>query len=222
MDKQARDFKGIWIPKEVWLDERLNALEKIILVEIDSLDGEESGCYASNAYLSEFCQCSETKVSTAINKLKGLGYIFEVAFDGRERILKTCLSKNESLPLKNCKQNNIKNNKKEKYKKESAASIPNDTFSTADLDYWFDNTYLLYPRKVNKVKSKEAYEHKIRGLTRDEAKDKANAIFLAVKKQVALWNKENDYEGRKLEHIPYFSSWLNANVEDSPHFKRRK
>jgi hypothetical protein len=122
----------------------------------------------------------------------------------------------------NLKDNNTRRIDKEKYKKESAASIPNDTFSTADLDYWFDNTYLLYPRKVNKVKSKEAYEHKIRGLTRNEAKDKANAIFLAVKKQVALWNKENDYEGRKLEHIPYFSSWLNANVEDSPHFKRRK
>jgi adenine-specific DNA glycosylase len=107
-----------------------------------------------------------------------------------------------------------------KYKKESAASIPNDTFSTADLDYWFSNTYLLYPRKVNKVKSKEAYEHKIRGLTRNEAKDKANAIFFAVKKQVALWKRENDYEGRKLEHIPYFSSWLNANIEDSPNYKK--
>ena len=52
-----RDFKGIWIPKEIWLDERLNALDKIILAEINSLDGED-GCYASNQYLAEFCQCS--------------------------------------------------------------------------------------------------------------------------------------------------------------------
>jgi hypothetical protein len=39
-----RDFKGVWIPKEIWLDERLNALEKIILTEIDSLDATERGC----------------------------------------------------------------------------------------------------------------------------------------------------------------------------------
>ena len=44
-----RDFKGVWIPKRVFLDERLNAIEKIILIEIDSLDAEDSeGCYARN------------------------------------------------------------------------------------------------------------------------------------------------------------------------------
>ena len=25
-----RDFKGIWIPKEIWLDDDLNATDKII------------------------------------------------------------------------------------------------------------------------------------------------------------------------------------------------
>lgn len=116
--KQERDFKGVWIPKEVWLDERLNALEKIILVEIDSLDCEESGCYASNEYLSEFCQCSLTKVSLAIKKLITLGYIYVASFDGRTRFLKSRLSKNERQDLKNCKadfknlkENNIDNNK---------------------------------------------------------------------------------------------------------------
>mgnify|MGYP003553470699 FL=1 len=62
-----RDFKGVWIPKEVWLDTRLNALDKVILMEIDSLDQGEKGCYASNEHLATFCQCSKTKVSTAIS-----------------------------------------------------------------------------------------------------------------------------------------------------------
>jgi hypothetical protein len=35
---EERDFKGIRIPKEVYLDKRLNANEKILLAEIDSLD----------------------------------------------------------------------------------------------------------------------------------------------------------------------------------------
>ena len=90
-----RDFKGVWIPKEIWLDTRLNALDKIILVEINSLDGED-GCFASNEYLAEFCQCSEAKVSKSISLLTELGYIEVVKFDGRKRFLKTCLVKNTS------------------------------------------------------------------------------------------------------------------------------
>lgn len=92
-----RAFKGIWIPAEIWLDENLTALEKIVWAEIDSLDGDD-GCYASNEYLSEFCQCSPTKVSKAISKLKSLGYVEQVSFDGRTRVLSTsCKNKNSAL-----------------------------------------------------------------------------------------------------------------------------
>jgi hypothetical protein len=83
-----RDFKGIWIPKEVWLDERLTALDKMILMEIDSLDVGEEGCYASNNHLAEFCQCTETKVSLSIKKLIDLDYIEIISFDGRKRYIK--------------------------------------------------------------------------------------------------------------------------------------
>lgn len=91
MSEDKREFKGVWFPAEVWLDERLTALEKIILIEIDSLDGED-GCYASNEYLAGFCQCSQSKVSSAIAKLKRLGYIRVKSFDGRKRILESCLT----------------------------------------------------------------------------------------------------------------------------------
>lgn len=91
MSEEKREFKGVWFPAEVWLDERLTALEKIILIEIDSLDGED-GCYASNEYLAGFCQCSQSKVSSAIAKLKRLGYIRVKSFDGRKRILESCLT----------------------------------------------------------------------------------------------------------------------------------
>lgn len=88
-----RDFKGVWIPKEIWLDNRLNALDKVILTEIDSLDQGESGCYASNKYIADFCQCSEVKVSRAISKLIKLGYLATAKFDGRTRVLQSCLVK---------------------------------------------------------------------------------------------------------------------------------
>lgn len=99
---ENRDFKGVWIPKEVWLDRRLNALEKVILAEIDSLDMGEDGCFASNKYLAEFCGCSESKVSSAVSKLIKFDYIFLESFDGRTRILKSRLTKNRSLPHEVC------------------------------------------------------------------------------------------------------------------------
>lgn len=103
MAEMERDFKGVWIPRTVWLDERLNALDKIILTEIDSLDIGERGCYASNKYIADFCQCSETKVSTAISKLIEYGYLYVQKFDGRQRELKSRLSNFERQNLKKCK-----------------------------------------------------------------------------------------------------------------------
>ena len=103
MAEYERDFKGVWIPKSIWLDDRLNALEKIILTEIDSLDMTHKGCYASNKYLADFCQCSETKVSTAVTKLIEFGYISVVSFDGRQRILKSRLSNFERQTFKKSK-----------------------------------------------------------------------------------------------------------------------
>lgn len=118
MSENIREFKGVWIPKQIWLDERLNMLEKGILTEIDSLDNEENGCFASNEYLAKFCQCSETKVSTAIKKLIELDYLYVKNFDGRIRILKSRLSNFERQTInnlksefKNFKDNNIINNK---------------------------------------------------------------------------------------------------------------
>lgn len=84
-----RDFKGVWIPKEIWFDERLTMLEKGILIEINSLDCGENGCYSSNKYIADFCKCSESAVSKAISKLTELGYLHVISFDGRTRKLKS-------------------------------------------------------------------------------------------------------------------------------------
>lgn len=102
MSEQNREFKGIWIPKEVWLDTRLNALDKIIFAEIDSYSSTENGCFAGNGYLASFCQCSESKISKTISKLIDFGYIKRVSFDGRYRVLQSCLVNFTTLNSKNC------------------------------------------------------------------------------------------------------------------------
>jgi len=83
-----RDFKGIWIPREIWLHEELLPLEKLLWAEVDSLyDEEKGGCYASNEYLARFFKVSERYIREMLSHLKNLGLAKEVSFDGRERII---------------------------------------------------------------------------------------------------------------------------------------
>lgn len=69
-----RDFKGIWIPKEIWLSKDLTTQEKLFLVEIDSLDNED-GCTAGNQYFADFFEISTRRVSEVIQNLVTKGYI---------------------------------------------------------------------------------------------------------------------------------------------------
>ena len=50
-EQYERDFKGVWIPKHIWLTDDLGWTEKMLLVEIDSLD-REHGCFASNEHIA--------------------------------------------------------------------------------------------------------------------------------------------------------------------------
>jgi len=85
----SRDFKGVWIPKEIWLNPDLLPLEKLFLAEIDSLDNDEAkGCFASNEYFGEFFRITEGSAANVISGLKKRGYVFQVFFDGRNRGLR--------------------------------------------------------------------------------------------------------------------------------------
>ena len=85
---KQRDFKGVWIPKEIYLNEELNWTEKILLIEIDSLDNEK-GCFASNEYFANFIGKSKVYISNCISKLKDKNYIYQESFDGRKRVLRS-------------------------------------------------------------------------------------------------------------------------------------
>lgn len=102
----------------------------------------------------------------------------------------------------------------------SNISISNNIVTNEEIDNYFDKIYSIYPRKVGKVQAKETFEHKLRGLEKEEAYKKAIAIYRMLENQIQVWKDENDGQGRKVEFIPYCSSWLNPNVEDSPHFKK--
>jgi len=105
---EKRQFLGIWIPREIYLNNDLSWTDKILLVEIESLDNER-GCFASNDYFAEFLGCTKTTISTSISKLKKLGFVKQVSFDGRTRILKAEIKEFESQTLKKSKGRQTEN-----------------------------------------------------------------------------------------------------------------
>ena len=159
---ENRDFKGVWIPKKVWLDTRLNALDKVILMEIDSLDQGEKGCYASNEHLAEFCQCSKTKVSTAISKLIECGYLYIQNFDGRKRELKSRVSNFERQNIKKCNAD-IQNLKE------------SNTYRNTN-----NNTNNTVSKKERKSKSK-SYDEQIAEYTGNEELQNALKAFVQMR-----------------------------------------
>jgi len=69
-----RDFKGVWIPREIWLNQNISWMEKLFLTEINSLDNEQ-GCFASNDYFAEFFYLSRQRCSQIIGSLVKKGML---------------------------------------------------------------------------------------------------------------------------------------------------
>jgi hypothetical protein len=83
-----RDFKGVWIPKDIWLSRELSLMEKVLFVEIHSLDNER-GCFASNRHFAEFFDVSDRQIRTYVGTLKDKGYITVTITNRNERVIRT-------------------------------------------------------------------------------------------------------------------------------------
>ena len=88
MARHNRDFKGVWIPKEIWLSDKLSLVEKALFVEIHSLDNER-GCFASNEYFANFFALSTRQIRTHISSLKTKGLISVIVRDRNQRTIRT-------------------------------------------------------------------------------------------------------------------------------------
>ena len=220
-----RDFKGVWIAKEIWLDKRLNALEKIILTEIDSLDNGERGCWASNEYLAEFCQCSESKVSKAISKLIELDYIYLRSFNGRQRELKSRLSnftkQNSKIYKAGCETlppNNIDNNtlniKKKERKKESPAT---DSFDKIIQAYTTDPEIIDLLQEWLKVRKAKRAAMTDRAISMNI--EKLNKLAEESKLSVADYLKEIICRGWAAFYL--IRDYQNTNRKDNTGYDRK-
>lgn len=87
MNYPKKQFKGVWIDKQVWEDQNLTWLDKCLLAEIWSLSGDD-GCYASNEFLASKFGVTEATMKNKLSAMRKRGYLRTVRFDGRTRWMK--------------------------------------------------------------------------------------------------------------------------------------
>ncbi|WP_054652967.1 hypothetical protein [Limosilactobacillus equigenerosi] len=87
ISNQNRDFKGVWIPAKFWLDENLKPMEMLFLVEIDSLDSGDRGCFASNKHFFRILWINSWTLFSNHTVIAKKGYIkIEYVRDGKQII----------------------------------------------------------------------------------------------------------------------------------------
>lgn len=151
MEPTNRSFKGVWIPQEIYLAQDLNWTDKIILIEIDSLDNNEH-CFASNDYFAEFLNISTVSVSKSINKLIKMGYITAISFDGRHRTLKSNLKGALNQTLKQTERE-IKPCIKEKFKDNNTSINKKEIYKEKFEEFWKEYPKQRAGKKENALKS---------------------------------------------------------------------
>lgn len=74
-----KEFKGVWIPRKLWLCEELDSDDKAILSQIhflqSSKDSDGKGAFASNAYFAGFLRCSIRQAERKIRRLVAIGHL---------------------------------------------------------------------------------------------------------------------------------------------------
>lgn len=190
-----RDFKGVWIPKDIWLDENLTWMEKLLLVEIDSLDAEK-GCFASNDYFAKFFQLSKSRISDLIGQLVNKGYITTfLVYEGKQvkrreitmvipiRKFEGGIRKTEEGYSENAQDNN---------------TLVNNTIS--------NNTNKLYSHK-------ESFVNRV-----DEFKDKLGNQYESF---ISYWTEANDKGKMRFQDQKFFdiSRRISTWVKNSKNFQ---
>lgn len=139
-----RDFKGVWIPKDLWLDKTLKPIHKFFLIEIDSLDSKK-GCIASNAHFSQLFGVTKGRCTQIIKELEAKGLIkIHLFYEGK-------MIKRRAIEVVN-KLNRGSEKIKQGYliNAEGTNTIITNTNKENNKESLFEEFWELYPRKIAK------------------------------------------------------------------------
>ena len=215
-----RDFKGVWIPKDIYLNRDLTPTEKFLLVEIDSLS-KNGECFASNEHFAQFLGISTRQVQYALKKLKDKGLIstFLIYREGTKEVEKRIITPHEvyfTTPSRNAVRdphetgfatpheidfvdnntiiNNTVNNTS------NIKKINKKNSSSAEVDSEFELLWAKYPRKIGKAKALQSYikARKVKKYTYEQIENGLNKYIEYIETQ-----------GTDEQFIQHGSTWFN-------------
>jgi DNA-binding Lrp family transcriptional regulator len=221
-----RQFEGVWIPKEIYLNKDLTPTEKMLLAEIRSFS-KNGTCFASNEHFSEFLGISKGHVSKLLTKLNKLGLItVELIYkkDSKEvdKRVVTPISFNEYTPtparvdpllaeeytpthsgldpLLVDEQDKIQVTNTIKVQVKKNKKINKKNSDSSEFESEFESLWAKYPKKLGKDKALLSYI---------KARKSGKYTFNDIKNGL---NKYIDYielQGTDEQYIAYGSTWFN-------------
>ncbi|MBP8965673.1 MAG: hypothetical protein KBG27_09845 [Flexilinea sp.] len=76
------------VPREVYLNKRLDRSAILLFLLIDRLNLSSRGCFASNGYLACILNTTITNIQQSLNRLIAEGYVEKKYFEGRLRMIR--------------------------------------------------------------------------------------------------------------------------------------
>jgi len=182
----------------------LKPATKIVLYWLaDHHNGTTGLCIPSQKRLAELCEMTDRSVRTHLDTLQTLGLIqvierkrdngsqtsneYKLLFDVQN--LPTPMENISSPPMQNLPTLNLGIN--------NLGKETNNSSSNDEVDYYFDQLWSLYPRKVGKGQARKAFK---------AASKKADFYDLLPK----LMDYVQTLEGKDKQYIPHLATWLNG------------
>ena len=183
----------------------LKPATKIVLYWLaDHHIGTTGLCIPSQKRLAELCEMTDRSVRTHLEALETLGFIqvierkrdngsqtsneYKLLFDVQN--FPTPVENISSPPMKNFPTHNLVNN--------NLGNITNTSSSNDDgVDYYFEQLWEEYPRKVNKAQAKKAFKTASKKINFYDLLPKYMSYVLTLK-------------GKETQFIPHLATWLNG------------
>lgn len=225
-----RDFKGVWIPKDIYLHEGLTPTDKFLLVEIDSLS-KNGECFASNEHFSKFLGVSKKHVSRLISKLVQMKLInVDLIYkkgtkEVEKRVITPIRIEADTPPHAGGDPHRMEGDTPHRTEAETPHRIHAEDINTLSfINTSFNNTTINTPNKsINKNTSKELeeeFEHLWNRYPKKQGKKQAKKAFLKARKENVSLEKINSglngyinyIQAQNIEpqYIKHGSTWFNG------------
>jgi adenylate kinase family enzyme len=224
-----RDFKGVWIPRNIWEDKTLTWGEKLLFLEIDSLS-KNGECFASNEHFSEFLDVGTRQIQNYLASLQSKGFIkIQLFYKGNTKIVtKRIISvlhkftdeqnfaHTDEETFAHMDEQSFTRTGEEKFVDSNTISFNNTKSNTnnikkinkkgqknsnsAELESEFELLWQKYPRKIGRAKAFQSYI---------KARNTKKYTFETIEIGLNQYIEYIENQGTDEQYIAHFTTWLN-------------